>query len=117
MGTVDANNCVNFYDGKIRVIGPDGKEHAKYDAKDYREYIAERVEPWTYLKFPYLKKVGWKGLGRRAGLGRLQGHAAVAPQRRRRHGHAAGPGRVRADSTRRWAASRSTTRWPRTGPG
>jgi F420-non-reducing hydrogenase large subunit len=52
---------VNFYDGKIRVVGPDGKEHAKYDAKDYQEYIAERVEPWTYLKFPYLKKVGWKG--------------------------------------------------------
>ena len=23
--------------------------------------IAEHVEPWTYLKFPYLKKVGWKG--------------------------------------------------------
>jgi len=61
MGTVDANNHVNFYDGKIRVVGPDGKEHAKYDAKDYREYIAERVEPWSYLKFPYLKKVGWKG--------------------------------------------------------
>ena len=25
------------------------------------DWIAERVEPWTYLKFPYLKKVGWKG--------------------------------------------------------
>ena len=62
MGTVDANNCVNFYDGKIRVVGPDGKEHAKYDAQDYRDYVAERVEPWSYLKFPYLKKVGWKGL-------------------------------------------------------
>jgi F420-non-reducing hydrogenase large subunit len=62
MGTVDANNCVNFYDGKIRVVGPDGQEHAKYEAKDYREYVAERVEPWSYLKFPYLKKVGWKGL-------------------------------------------------------
>jgi len=62
MGTVDADNCVNFYDGKIRVTGPDGKELAKYDAKDYREHIAERVEPWSYLKFPYLKKVGWKGL-------------------------------------------------------
>ncbi|MBM3320805.1 MAG: Ni/Fe hydrogenase subunit alpha [Candidatus Eisenbacteria bacterium] len=61
MGTVDANNHVNFYDGKIRVVGPDGREHAKYDAKDYREYIAERTEPWSYLKFPYLKKVGWKG--------------------------------------------------------
>ncbi len=62
MGTVDANNCVNFYDGLIRVVGPDGQEHAKYPARDYREYVAERVEPWSYLKFPYLKKVGWKGL-------------------------------------------------------
>jgi F420-non-reducing hydrogenase large subunit len=61
MGTVDAANCVNFYDGKIRVVGPDGRQHAKYDAKDYRDYVAERVEPWSYLKFPYLKKVGWKG--------------------------------------------------------
>jgi F420-non-reducing hydrogenase large subunit len=43
------------------VVGPEGKEHARYDAKDYREYVAEHVEPWTYLKFPYLKKVGWKG--------------------------------------------------------
>ena len=62
MGTVDENNYVNFYDGKIRVVGPDGREHAKYDAREYQEYVAERVEPWTYLKFPYLKKVGWKGL-------------------------------------------------------
>jgi F420-non-reducing hydrogenase large subunit len=62
MGTVDARNCVNFYDGLVRVVGPDGKEHAKYRAQDYREYVAERVEPWSYLKFPYLKKIGWKGL-------------------------------------------------------
>lgn len=62
MGTVDENNHVNFYDGKIRVVGPDGKERFKYDGKDYQEYVAERVEPWSYLKFPYLKQVGWKGL-------------------------------------------------------
>lgn len=62
MGTVDENNHVNFYDGMIRVVGPDGKEHAKYHAKDYLEYVAEHVEPWSYLKFPYLKKIGWKGL-------------------------------------------------------
>ncbi|HEY47619.1 MAG: F420-nonreducing hydrogenase [Anaerolineae bacterium SM23_ 63] len=61
MGTVDENNHVNFYDGMIRVVGPDGKEHAKYHPKDYREYVAEHVEPWSYLKFPYLKKIGWKG--------------------------------------------------------
>ena len=62
MGLVDAENHVNFYDGLVRVVGPDGKEHAKYHANDYQQYIAERVEPWTYLKFPYLKKIGWKGL-------------------------------------------------------
>lgn len=61
MGTVDENNHVNFYDGQIRVVGPDGNEHAKYDAKDYQDYVAEHVEPWSYLKFPYLKKIGWKG--------------------------------------------------------
>jgi F420-non-reducing hydrogenase large subunit len=61
MGTVDENNHVNFYDGMIRVVGPDGKEHAKYDYKDYLDYVAEHVEPWSYLKFPYLKKIGWKG--------------------------------------------------------
>jgi len=62
MGMVDPKNRVNFYDGQIRVVDPEGKEFVKYNAKDYLEVIAERVEPWTYLKFPYLKKVGWKGL-------------------------------------------------------
>ena len=61
MGTVDENNHVNFYDGMIRIVGPDGKEQAKYHAKDYLDHVAERVEPWSYLKFPYLKEVGWKG--------------------------------------------------------
>jgi F420-non-reducing hydrogenase large subunit len=61
MGMVDANNKINFYDGKVRVVGPDGKEYVKYEPKDYAANIAEHVEPWTYLKFPYLKNVGWKG--------------------------------------------------------
>lgn len=61
MGTVDKNNHINFYDGKIRVVSPDGKEFAKYDSKDYLNHISEHVEPWTYLKFPYLKKIGYKG--------------------------------------------------------
>jgi len=61
MGLVDENNKINFYDGKVRVVGPDGKEYVKYAPKDYAANIAEHVEPWTYLKFPYLKNVGWKG--------------------------------------------------------
>lgn len=61
MGTVDAKNRVNFYDGTIRVVDPEGAEVLNYPCREYATHIAERVEPWTYLKFPYLKKVGWKG--------------------------------------------------------
>jgi F420-non-reducing hydrogenase large subunit len=61
MGTVDENNKLNFYDGKIRVVDPDGKEFVKFPPRDYLQVLAEHVEPWTYLKFPFLKQVGWKG--------------------------------------------------------
>jgi len=61
MGLVDDNNKVNFYSGKLRVVGPDGKEFAKFDVHDYMDHIAEHVEPWTYMRFSYLKKLGWKG--------------------------------------------------------
>ncbi len=61
MGLVDANNKVNFYDGKVRVVDVDGKEHCKYAPHEYLDFVEERVESWSYLKFPYLKKIGWKG--------------------------------------------------------
>ncbi len=61
MGTVDAQGRVNFYDGAIRVADPEGREFVTFQAKDYLEHLAEHVEPWSYLKFPFLKKVGWKG--------------------------------------------------------
>jgi F420-non-reducing hydrogenase large subunit len=61
MGLVDDKNKVTFYDGKVRVTAPDGSEHAKYEPKDYLDYVAEHVEPYSYLKYPFLKKIGWKG--------------------------------------------------------
>ncbi len=61
MGLVDGNNKVNFYDGRVRVVDPEGKEFVKYSPEEYLNVVAEHVEPWTYLKFPYLKGVGWKG--------------------------------------------------------
>jgi F420-non-reducing hydrogenase large subunit len=61
MGMVDKNNKVNFYDGKIRVVDPTGKEFLKFESKDYLTHIGEHVEEWTYSKFPYLKAIGWKG--------------------------------------------------------
>lgn len=61
MGLVDENNKVNFYDGQVRVVDPDGREYLKFPAKDYVQHVAEHVEPWSYVKFPFLKKVGWNG--------------------------------------------------------
>jgi len=62
MGLVDENNKVNFYDGKVRVVDPKGREFVKFAPSDYLDVIEERVEEWTYVKLPYLKGVGWKGL-------------------------------------------------------
>jgi len=61
MGLVDSKNHGNFYDGQIRVVSPSGREVARFAARDYLDHIAEHSEPWTYVKFPYLKKIGWKG--------------------------------------------------------
>ena len=61
MGMVDEHNKVNFYDGQVRVVGPDGVELEKFEGKDYLAHIAEHVEPYSYLVYPYLKSVGWKG--------------------------------------------------------
>ena len=73
MGLVDENNKVNFYDGKIRVTDPEGKEYIKFDVKDYYKNIAEHVEEWSYIKFPYLKSIGWKGFkdGKDSGIYRV----------------------------------------------
>jgi F420-non-reducing hydrogenase large subunit len=70
IGLVDENNHVNFYDGKVSVVDPEGTRLGKYGPEDYTDWIAEHVEPWTYLKFPYLKKVGWKGFteGKESGV-------------------------------------------------
>ena len=75
MGLVDADDRVNFYDGEIRVVDPEGAEFLRFEPAGYLEHIAEHVEPWTYVKFPFLKKVGWHGFTE----GRESGIYAVAP--------------------------------------
>jgi len=61
MGLVDEKNRVNFYDGKVRVVDTNGKELFKYSPSQYLDYVAEHTEPFSYLKYPFLKKIGWKG--------------------------------------------------------
>ncbi|MDT8068107.1 MAG: Ni/Fe hydrogenase subunit alpha [Terriglobia bacterium] len=61
MGLVDHENRPNFYDGEARIVGPDGREWKRFRGMDYLNVVAEHVEPWSYVKFCYLKPIGWKG--------------------------------------------------------
>ena len=78
-GLVDAEGRVNFHDGRVRVVRPDGGEVALFDAADYLDHIAERVVSWTYLKIPYLKQVGWQGMvdGAESGVYRVNSLARL----------------------------------------
>ncbi|HPQ43023.1 MAG TPA: Ni/Fe hydrogenase subunit alpha [Syntrophales bacterium] len=62
MALVDENDRVTFYDGKVKVVDPDGKEYARFDPSDYDQYIGEWVEPWTYIRLNHLRPLGWHGL-------------------------------------------------------
>lgn len=73
MGLVDDRERLNFYDGMVRVVDPEGREFAKFEARDYLKHLEERVEPSTYQKILYLKNVGWKGYvdGKESGVYRV----------------------------------------------
>jgi F420-non-reducing hydrogenase large subunit len=73
MGLVDGEGRLAFYRGQVRVVDPDGLEVARFEPAEYLDHVAERVEPWTYVKFPYLRSRGWKGFeeGADSGLYRV----------------------------------------------
>jgi NAD-reducing hydrogenase large subunit len=71
-GLVTPENGLELYDGDIRLVDKDGKELELFSAQNYLDIIAERVLDWSYLKFPYYKKMGWPdGVYRVGPLGRL----------------------------------------------
>lgn len=55
LGTVKDDGALDLYDEKLRMMTPDGK-YEDFTYEQYTDYIAEHVEPWSYLKFPYMKK-------------------------------------------------------------
>ena len=72
LGLVTPTDSLELYDGEIRLTGRDGHQLEKFSAQNYLDYIAEHVEPWSYLKFPYYKKLGFpEGAYRVGPLGRL----------------------------------------------
>ncbi len=75
LGMVDAQDRPNFYDGQLKAVSPEGREVARFPASRYLDFVAEHVEPWSYMKFCFLKPVGWKGFTD----GAESGIYAVAP--------------------------------------
>ena len=72
LGLVTPENGLELYQGDIRLVDSKGAQLEKFDANDYLENIAEHVEDWSYLKFPYYKKMGYPaGVYRVGPLGRL----------------------------------------------
>jgi len=57
LGTVKEDGSMDLYDGKLRMMSADGS-YEDFKPEDYTDYISEHVEPWSYLKFPYMKKAG-----------------------------------------------------------
>jgi len=72
MGLVTPDNSLELYQGDIRLVGRDGQQLEKFDSNNYLDVISEHVEDWSYLKFPYYKKMGYpEGVYRVGPLGRL----------------------------------------------
>ncbi|MBO3809795.1 MAG: Ni/Fe hydrogenase subunit alpha, partial [Candidatus Brockarchaeota archaeon] len=73
MGLVARDGGLEHYDGRIRIMSPEGKIVAdQLDPSKYFEYIGEAVEDWSYMKFPYYRPAGYPGGAYRVGpLARL----------------------------------------------
>jgi F420-non-reducing hydrogenase large subunit len=121
-GMVDEQGRVALTEGRVSVMAPDGEALGTYAPEEYPDWIAEHVEPWTYLKFPYLRRIGWKGFvdGKDSGvycvgpLGRLNAATGMATSRaheafERFYATLAPP----EDGRRRLVHQRGATHWAR----
>jgi NAD-reducing hydrogenase large subunit len=72
MGLVKDDGALALYEGRLRMVNQDGKLLKEFDPCDYLKHIGEHVESYSYLKFPFYKRMGWpKGVYRVGPLGRL----------------------------------------------
>jgi len=92
MGLTEDGN-VSHTGGVVNVVDPSGSDFASFSGLDYMDVIREHVEPWSYMKFPYLKEVGWQGFtdGPDSGvyrvgpLGRLNAARGMKTERAQQH--------------------------------
>ena len=73
LGLVTPEGAHETYDGCLRVVDAVGAVVAdQINPEEYERYIGEAVEPWTFMKFPYYKPLGYsEGTYRVGPLARL----------------------------------------------
>lgn len=72
MGMVDSRGALALYEGEFRIVDAAGRRLDQFQAGDYLAAVAEHVEPWSFLKFPYYRPLGWPAGAYRVGpLARL----------------------------------------------
>jgi len=61
-----------MYNGNVRMCDKEGEKYAEFGSEDYQDYMAEGVKPYSWLKFPYIKDIGYpEGVYRVAPLSRI----------------------------------------------
>lgn len=79
LGSVETYHCGlvkdgvwDVYDGNVRMKDKEGNMYAEFKNNDYLDYMAEHVKPYSWLKFPYIKDLGYPdGIYRVAPLSRI----------------------------------------------
>jgi NAD-reducing hydrogenase large subunit len=96
MGLVQPDGSLELYDGNLRWTDPRGAIiHDQVQPSKYLDYIAEAAEGWSYMKFPFIKKMGYpSGIYRVGPLARLNLCSQIATPRANaelKHWRAKGP--------------------------
>ena len=73
LSLIRADGAMDLYHGGLRAVDArGGKIFDHVDYRNYLDYIAEEVKPWSYMKFPFIKSLGpEKGWYRVGPLARL----------------------------------------------
>jgi NAD-reducing hydrogenase large subunit len=80
MGLVQPDGALELYDGNLRFCDAGGKiVHDQVPPANYLDYISEAVEPWSYMKFPFISALGYpQGMYRVGPLARLNACSHIA---------------------------------------
>ena len=72
MGLVTAEGNWEHYNGQLSLLDSRNGQTVMLQPSQYREWIGEKIEDWSYLKFPYYKPLGYpQGCYRVGPLARL----------------------------------------------